>query len=103
MISCPQLLDRHHIIGTRAFLTLPYLELNLLTFIQRRIAAATLNLRIVDKEVFASVLWRDKSETLSGAEPLDLTFTHLFSLELTVNQHKISTSKFTGLKQKTKI
>jgi hypothetical protein len=65
---------------TWTFLALSDLELNLLAFIERSIARC-LDIRVVDKQIFAAIIWINKAKTLACIEPFHCTCTHLcFSL-----------------------
>jgi len=49
---------------TRAFFALPDLEFHLLAFVERCIARR-LNLRVVDKQIFAAIIRVNKAESLA--------------------------------------
>jgi hypothetical protein len=77
---------------------------NFLAFIKRFKAALALNFRMMNKQVFASVLWSDKTEAFVWIEPLYGTCTHadFFLVKLILRrlpcidffQNSLTTSKF---------
>ena len=78
--ACPcyvlPILDRHDIICTWAFLALTNFKLNLLTVIKRRVIATAFNFRMMDKEIFSSILGRDETIAFTSIEPFNCTFAH---------------------------
>jgi hypothetical protein len=71
--SSVQLLRRANLSSLRALCSLLGDELHCLTLAQR-LEAASLNLRIVRKQVLTTVVWRNESEPFAVVKPLDFTF-----------------------------
>jgi len=80
-VPTPLPLDWYNFISTRAFLSLANFKLYRLSVIQRGITATTLNFRMMNEKVFATILWSNKAKTLVCVEPLNCTLTHtIFSV-----------------------
>ena len=70
-------LDRYNFISAWAFFTLPYFIFYCLPIIERCIATATLNFRMMHEKIFASIFGCNKAKTFVCVEPLNSTFTHI--------------------------
>ncbi len=70
-----------HVVRTGTLLALTNLELNLFPLIESGVAR-DLDLRMVDKQVFAATIWRDKSVALVGVKPLYCSLCHCLYLGL---------------------
>ncbi len=85
-------LNRNNFICTWAFLTLPHFIFDGLSVIERCVAATTLNFRMVNKQIFSSILGSNKTKSFVCIEPLNCTFAHIvFSITL-VNIKNLPTS-----------
>ena len=70
-----------HVVRTGTLLALTNLVLNLFPLIESG-EARDLDLRMVDKQVVAATIWRDKSVALVGAKPLYCSLCHCLYLGL---------------------
>ncbi len=68
---------RNYIGGMWTFLALADLELNLLAFIQRSIALYV-DVRVVNKQLIATIIGNDEAKPLFWTEPFYCTSTHLY-------------------------
>ncbi len=83
---------RDYIGRARAFLALANLELNLLAFAKTGVAGR-LDLRVVHKQVVATLIGRDKSKAFSLIKPFYCTCTHYctpLALQAAINQLPVS-------------
>jgi hypothetical protein len=60
------------------FSAFPNFKFNCLTIIQGGMTTTAFYFRVMDKKIFASILWSNESEPFLGVEPLNCTFAHTF-------------------------
>jgi hypothetical protein len=75
--------DRHYVVRTGTFLSLANIKLDILTVIQCCVVITTLDFRMMDEKIFATIFRGNETVSFSGVKPLDCTFTHnlCFSLD----------------------
>ena len=74
---------RHYVVRARTFLPLANVKLDFLTIIQCCVIITTLDFRMMDEKIFATIFRGNETVSFSGVKPLDCTFTHnlCFSLD----------------------
>ncbi len=73
--QCVDRLERHDIVGTRAFFALADFKLNLLVLFESCVTVH-LDLGVVDEQIRAAAIGTNETKTFACVEPLDCTCTH---------------------------